>query len=190
MDGQVLVLNENYEPLNITNLKRAVTLLHLGKAEVVETVDRQVRSARSRAAAPSVVRLAYYVRRPYPQLRVSRKGIFARDHFRCQYCGARDLALTLDHVIPVSRSGAHDWTNLVTACVACNTKKGDRTPSEAGMTFLQAPYRPRYTPYISFPKFVTAVRDTRWHAWLNPYAGGIEAVLNGSSSVVSVAAGD
>ncbi len=177
MDGQVLVLNQNYEPLNITNIRRAITLLYLGKAVVVETIDRPLRSARVRLAAPSVVRLAYYVRRPYPQLRVSRKGIFARDSHRCQYCGEAELPLTLDHVIPLSRGGGHDWTNLVTSCVACNNRKGDRTPEEAGMGFLQAPFRPRFTPYISYPKFVQAVRDQRWESYLHPYAGGLEALL-------------
>lgn len=174
MDGQVLVLNQNYEPLNITNMRRAVTLLHLGKAEVVETASRRLHSARLDVDAPSVVRLAYYVKRPYPQLRVSRKGIFARDNHTCQYCGATDLPLTLDHVIPVSRGGGHDWTNLVASCVSCNNSKGDRTPSEAGMEFIRPPYRPRFTPYISFPKFVQATRDHRWQTYLRPYARGIE----------------
>ncbi len=178
MDGQVLVLNQNYEPLNITNLRRAITLLHLGKAEVVETVDRAVRSERTALAAPSVVRLAYYVRRPYPQLRVSRKGVFARDNHACVYCGETEVPLTIDHVMPVSRGGSHEWTNLVTSCVACNNKKGNRTPTEAGLAFLSPPFRPRFTPYISFPKFVAAVRDRRWHHYLRPYAAGIETMLS------------
>lgn len=173
MDGQVLVLNQNYEPLNITNMRRAVALLHLGKAEVVETCDRPLRSARSLTQAPSVVRLAYYVRRPYPQLRVSRKGIFARDNHQCQYCGETNLPLTLDHVVPISRGGTHEWTNLVTCCVTCNNQKGNRTPHEARMDFIQQPYRPRFTPYISFPKFVQAVREHRWQSYLQPYAHGI-----------------
>lgn len=177
MDGQVLVLNENYEPLNITNLRRAVTLLHLGKAEVVETHDFHLHSAEVEIEAPSVVRLAYYVRRPYPTLRVSRKGIFARDNHQCQYCGVDDVPLTLDHVIPLSRGGGHDWTNLVTSCVPCNNRKGNRLPEEAGMTFIQRPYRPRFTPYISFPKFLQAVRDHRWQQYLMPYARGLEPVL-------------
>src|ERR1039458_10027441 len=99
MDGQVLVLNQNYEPLNITSLRRAVTLLHLGKAEIVVAGSRTLHSASRRVPAPSVVRLSYFVRRPYPELRVSRKGIFARDDHTCQYCGAIDVPLTLDHVI-------------------------------------------------------------------------------------------
>ncbi len=178
MDGQVLVLNQNYEPLNITNMRRAVTLLHLGKAEVVESADRRLHSCRLVIDAPSVVRLAYFVRRPYPQLRVSRKGVFARDGHRCQYCGASGEPLTLDHVVPVSRGGKHDWTNLVTSCVTCNNAKGDRTPGEAGLDFIQRPYRPRVTPYISFPKFLQAVQHHRWQSYLQPYAKGLEPAIS------------
>ncbi|MBI2300149.1 MAG: HNH endonuclease, partial [Armatimonadetes bacterium] len=107
MEGQVLVLNQNYEPLNITNVRRAVALLHLGKVVVVQASELPFRSVNTALDAPSVVRLAYYVRRPYPELHVSRKGIFARDGNRCQYCGDGDSVLTLDHVIPLSRGGAH-----------------------------------------------------------------------------------
>lgn len=170
MNGQVLVLNRNYEPLNITNMRRAVTLLHLGKAEVVEAADHALHSCQSELAAPSVVRLSYYVRRPYPELRVSRKGIFARDGHCCQYCGTSEAPLTIDHVVPLSRGGTHDWTNLVACCVACNNQKGNRTPEEAGMALLQKPYRPRVTPYLSFPKFVAAVRNHRWEVYLRPWA--------------------
>lgn len=176
MTGQVLVLNQNYEPLNITDLRRAVALLHLGKAEVVEAAADQLRSAQLSMHAPSVVRLAYYVRRPYPQLRVSRKGIFARDGHRCQYCGATDVMLTLDHVLPISRGGGHSWTNLVACCVQCNNFKGNRTPEEAGMELAQRPYRPRFTPYISFPKFVAAVRNHHWEEYLRPWARGLESI--------------
>lgn len=173
MDGQVLVLNQNYEPLNITNMRRAVTLLHLGKAEVVESLDRTLASARLEIGAPSVVRLSYYVRRPYPELRVSRKGVFARDEGACQYCGADDVPLTLDHVVPRSRGGDSGWNNLVTCCVPCNNKKGDRTPDEAGMALLRRPRRPKYTPYISFPKFMHAVKQNRWDLYLLPFAGEV-----------------
>lgn len=172
--SQVLVLNQNYEPLNITSQRRALTLLHLGKAEIVEDGDGRVRSARIELPAPSVVRLHYYVRRPYPELRVSRKGIFARDNHCCQYCGAQNVALTVDHVLPISRGGQNSWENLATSCVSCNNRKGDRTPEEADMLLRCRPYRPRYTPYLSFPKFMAAVRDNRWHLYLHPFAGALE----------------
>jgi 5-methylcytosine-specific restriction endonuclease McrA len=189
MEGQVLVLNQNYEPLNITSMRRAVTLLHLGKAEVVEVSDADLHSVREAMAAPSVVRLSYFVRRPFPELRVSRKGIFARDDHRCQYCGAQDVPLTLDHVVPTSRGGKNDWLNLVTCCVACNNKKGSRTPLEAGMPLPVTPYRPRYTPYISFPKFVAAVRHQRWYHYLQPFAKGLElAQMHGQEAFVGMQA--
>jgi 5-methylcytosine-specific restriction endonuclease McrA len=185
MDGQVLVLNRNYEPLNITSLRRAVTLLHLGKAEIVELGSRPLRSTRGLVPAPSVVRLAYYVRRPYPELRVSRKGIFARDDHTCQYCGAQEVPLTLDHIMPVSRGGGDDWLNLVCSCVPCNNKKGSRTPPEAGMSLRQSPYRPRYTPYISFPKFVAGVRHEPWRDYLRPFAKGLELLQTGYVSAMA-----
>ncbi len=167
MDGQVLVLNQNYEPLNITNMRRAVTLLHLGKAEVVESADRRLHSCRLVIDAPSVVRLAYFVRRPYPQLRVSRKGVFARDGHRCQYCGASGEPLTLDHVVPVSRGGKHDWTNLVTSCVTCNNAKGDRTPSEMHWSLRVRPQPPHGTGWM-----VRGVEraEPEWEEFLAPVA--------------------
>ncbi|HIE51287.1 MAG TPA: HNH endonuclease [Armatimonadetes bacterium] len=174
MDGQVLVLNQNYEPLNITSLRRAIILLHLGKAEVVETDNRLLHSEKMVISAPSVVRLAYYVKRPVPKLHISRKSIMARDNHTCQYCGRRDGAMTLDHVIPKVRGGTDDWTNLVCCCIPCNNRKGNRTPEEAGMKLLCQPQRPRYVPYISFPKFLAACRQEKWRTYLIPYAKGLE----------------
>jgi 5-methylcytosine-specific restriction endonuclease McrA len=174
MDGQVLVLNQNYEPLNITSLQRAVALLCLGKATVVEHSDRHLHSASFTMPAPSVVRLAHHVRRPYSELRVSRKGVFARDEYTCCYCGAREVPLTLDHVLPVSRGGRNEWQNLATCCVPCNNRKGSRTPLEAGMALVTSPFRPRVTPYLSYPKFVGAIRHEPWRVYLQPYAAGLE----------------
>lgn len=174
MDGQVLVLNQNYEPLNITSMRRAVSLLHLGKAEVVEQFDSRVRTVTRSFAAPSVVRLSYYVRRPLTELRVSRRGVFARDEHTCCYCGAADVPLTLDHVVPVSRGGQSTWGNLVTCCVACNHTKGSRTPAEAGLALAFKPFRPRFTPHLSFAQFVGAVRSEHWGLYLAPYAAGAQ----------------
>ncbi len=174
MDGQVLVLNQNYEPLNITNARRAITLIYLGKAHVVERDSRVYRSARVSIELPSVVRLAYYVKRPMPQLKLSRRSIFARDNHACQYCGAQSRALTVDHVIPRHRGGQTDWKNLVCACTRCNNKKANRTPREAGMALIRQPRRPRYTPYISFSKFVAACQRDQWQPYLAPFAQGLD----------------
>lgn len=169
MDGQVLVLNQNYEPLNITNVQRAITLLYLGKAELIEAGSWVIRSERMAMPAPSVVRLSYFVKRPFPQLHPTRRSLLARDDFTCQYCGRKDGGLTLDHIIPKVRGGTDDWNNLVCCCTRCNNLKGNRTPEEAGMTLLRKPRRPGYVPYVSYPKFVAACRNQRWLPYLAPY---------------------
>lgn len=169
MDG-VLVLNNNYQPLNVTNARRALGMLCLGKAHAVETDSKVFRSERLAVHMPTVVRLTHHVRRPMPVLRVSRKSVFARDNYTCQYCGRRNGPLTIDHVIPRERGGGEDWNNLVCCCTKCNNKKGNRTPEEAGMSLLSKPFRPKYIPYISYTKFLAAVSNPAWRPYLAPYA--------------------
>lgn len=171
----VLLLNQNYEPLNITTLRRAIGLILAGKAEVVEEDSEWIRSSRLTMRAPSVLRLQYYVRRPLPELKVTRHALMARDDYTCQYCGRRDGGLTVDHVIPRSKGGRSTWENMVTCCVRCNNKKGGRTPEEAGMSLIRRPFRPRFVPYVGYAKFITACRQHReWRPYLAPYAPGLE----------------
>jgi 5-methylcytosine-specific restriction endonuclease McrA len=169
LDAQVLVLNFNYEPLNITNARRAIGLVLLGKAETIECNGELVRAARFSLPLPSVVKLAYFVRRPMPELKLSRKSILARDHHTCQYCGRTDGPLTVDHVVPKHRGGDTDWANLVCCCTRCNSRKGHRLPQEAGMLLRHKPRRPRYVPYISLAKFMGAVQDEKWRQYLEPF---------------------
>jgi 5-methylcytosine-specific restriction endonuclease McrA len=169
MDG-VLVLNYNYQPLNVTNVRRALGLLCLGKAHTVEVDSRMFRSERQTMRMPMVLRLNHYVRRPTPVLRVSRKGIFARDNHTCQYCGTRNGALTIDHVAPQERGGPTDWANLVCCCTKCNNKKGNRSPERAGMRLRKHPVRPKFIPYISYSKFLAAAGNPVWRPYLAPYA--------------------
>lgn len=169
MNSQVLVLNQNYEPLNITNARRAINLIILGKAQVVESNGQLVRSERLSLAMPEVVRMAYYVRRPLPELKISRRGIFARDNYTCQYCGRSDGALTLDHVIPKHSGGETAWSNVVCCCRRCNGRKGNRLPEEVGMHLLRHPRQPRLVPYISFPKLMLACRHQPWRPYLLPF---------------------
>ncbi len=172
--GSVLVLNQNYEPLNICNVRRAMILLWLGKAEVVKTDSAAFHTIAQTFEIPSVVRLSYFVKRPVPQLKLSRKSILARDDHTCQYCGFRGSNLTLDHVVPKQRGGPTDWHNLVCCCLPCNNKKGNRTPHEAGMKLRRQPKKPRYVPYISFSRFVTAARHEAWREFLQPYTMGLD----------------
>lgn len=138
----VLVLNQNYEPLNICRVRRAVMLVHLGKAELLENGAGFIHSASDSFSIPSVIRLAYIIKRPRPQRKLTRYEVFARDGYTCQYCGKETHQLTLDHVIPRFQGGVHSWDNITTACIPCNRRKAGRTPEEAGMKLLHRPARP------------------------------------------------
>jgi 5-methylcytosine-specific restriction endonuclease McrA len=141
--SQVLVLNDSYEPLNITTWKRAMVMVLMGKAEGLEH-DRR-RQLRPNLHQPTVIRLRQFVRVPYRQMPLTRRNVFQRDNHHCQYCGTASDPLSIDHVVPRSRGGADVWENVTTACLACNVRKGNRTPREAGMPLRQEPRRPLST---------------------------------------------
>lgn len=134
----VLVLNGSYEPINITGARRAIVLVLKGAAVVEESRNYPIHRG---LMLPSVVRLRQYRRVPNRTQVLSRKNIYIRDSYICQYCGERKSAdkLTLDHVLPRARGGSNRWENLVAACQPCNHTKGDRTPEEAGMKLLHVP---------------------------------------------------
>src|SRR5437870_5006676 len=139
---QVLVLNASYEPLNVTTVRRAHVLVFKGKAEVIEEFDQPLRSATVAFPRPHVIRLVQYVRVPRTlQRKISRRALFARDGWRCVYCGSSGGRLTLDHVVPRSRGGESIWENVVTSCAPCNLRKGNRLPEEVSMT-IRIPPRP------------------------------------------------
>ena len=165
-DRQVLVLNNDYEPLNVCNVRRAVVLVLLGKAEVLHADGISLRTADRVIQVPSVVRLRYHVRRPLPELKLTRRTIFARDDYTCQYCGYRGKQLTVDHVVPKRLGGSDDWENLVTCCRKCNLKKGDKPLHQTGMTLLRQPRRPRYVPYISLSKYIEGTKNEIWRNYL------------------------
>ena len=164
MNAKVLILNQNYEPMSVINVKKAIVLLYLGKVELIAANEYlRVHSVSMSMPFPSIVRLSVYVRVPYKKIILSRKNILRRDGHRCQFCGRGDLPLTLDHVVPVSRGGDDSWENLVCACVHCNNKKGDRTPDEARMPLRRRPMRPNHVTFISH--FVSTL-DERWKPYL------------------------
>ena len=146
----VLVLNQNYQPLNVCNVRRAFVLLGRGRAELLVNGRGEVHTPTAAYPAPSVIRLMSFVRRPLLQRRLSRREVFARDGYLCQYCGRESRQLTLDHVLPRFRGGPHSWENVVTACIPCNHRKAGRTPKEAGMVMRQEPRVPRPNPYHLF----------------------------------------
>src|SRR5437763_13334121 len=139
--SHVLVLNASYEPLNVTSVRRAYVLVYKGKAEVIEALEQPLRSATDTYQWPHVIRLVTYVHVPRAaQRKISRRALFARDDWRCVYCGDTGGRLTLDHVIPRSRGGDSSWENVVTSCAPCNLRKGNRLPPEIQMV---PPARPR-----------------------------------------------
>jgi 5-methylcytosine-specific restriction endonuclease McrA len=137
----VLVLNASYEPINICAARRAIVLVLKGAATAEEHSHVVVRSAVHSMRLPSVIRLLGYRRIPHQARALSRKNILIRDRFTCQYCQRTMPSgeLTLDHVIPRSRSGETAWENLVACCHDCNNRKGSRTPEEASMRLARPP---------------------------------------------------
>lgn len=164
VNKNVLMLNQNYEPLTVCPARRALVLLFQGKAEMIETADGlKVRTVNNAYALPSVVRLQDYKKVPFKRIMLSRKNILTRDNHTCQYCGTRRGPMTIDHVIPRKSNGGDTWENLVTACVKCNNRKGDRTPDRAGMLLHRRPARPTYVNFIQ--RFI-GVSDRRWRPYL------------------------
>lgn len=139
-------------------------MLILSKAELVAKNDKRfIRSPKQSFPLPSVIRIANYYRVPYRLIEQSRKNILRRDNFKCQYCGTKSSLLTIDHVIPKSKGGLDTWENLVTACIKCNNKKGNRTPDEANMPLIQKPKRPNH---IFFLKQFMGKLDDYWKPFL------------------------
>ena len=143
----VLVLNLNYVPINISTARRAIILVGKGKAELLEQQDGYIRTISQNVDVPSIIRLSYLVKRPFVPSKLSKKEIFLRDQYTCQYCGIKSTELTLDHVIPRRQKGAHTWENVVAACSKCNLKKAGFTPEEAKMRLLREPKIPQPNPY-------------------------------------------
>lgn len=147
-----LALNASFEPLTMVPMRRALRLVIDGKAEVVETdADRLVRSERLTLPRPAVIRLHRFIHVPRRFRRqVTNTFLFARDRYRCQYCGRGQPelrlreSLTRDHLIPISRGGLNEWTNVVTACSPCNTRKSNHLPEEIGMYPIGVPTEPHF----------------------------------------------
>ncbi|MFP2932590.1 HNH endonuclease [Pyxidicoccus sp. 3LG] len=178
INSAVLVLNRYYQPVHVTSVKRAFSLLYQGVAKAIDaqyrlyefddwaalsatqdcitTINRTIR-------VPRVLVLSAYDHLPRGRVRFSRLNIYARDNDTCQYCG-KNMArsdLNLDHVMPRSQGGKTTWENVVCSCVPCNLKKGGRTPEQADMKLLKKPVRPRWTPL-----FRGATRKVTYREWL------------------------
>lgn len=143
---KTLLLNVTYEPLRIISWKKAITLLTLGKVEVIEEYDREIHSVSFAIQLPSVVRLLHLVKWRKDTVKFSRQNIYLRDQGMCQYCGKHlpQKEITYDHIIPKSQGGITCWENVVVCCMHCNRKKGGKTPQQAGMKLLNVPKKPRW----------------------------------------------
>jgi len=181
LESGVLVLNRVYQPVHVTSVRRAICLLYQGVAKAIDEqfqlFDFESWSDLAAAAnhdvihIPRVIVLLAYEHLPKARVRFSRFNIYARDDSTCQYCGRRlpRSELNLDHVLPRSRGGSTTWENVVCSCVACNLRKGGRSPDEAGMRLMRAPSRPRWTPV-----FRSATRRAFYREWM-PFLSMAEA---------------
>jgi 5-methylcytosine-specific restriction endonuclease McrA len=166
LNTSVLVLNRLYQPVHVTSVRRAFSLLYQGIAKAIDDQYKlyefsdwaelsaaehdSVATVNKRIRVPRVLVLSAYEHLPKGRVRFSRLNIYARDGDTCQYCG-RKLArseLNLDHIIPRSKGGKTSWENVVCSCVPCNLQKGGRTPEQANMRLLKKPLRPRWTPFF------------------------------------------
>lgn len=160
----MLVLNATFEPINVCTVRRAAVLLLKEKAEVIEHGAGELHSEFTSLIRPLVIRLLSFVKLPRDRHRrkITRRAVFARDDWTCQYCGTRS-GLTVDHVIPRSKGGSSDWTNIVACCAPCNRRKGDRLPAQANMhpASIPGPPSPNVFIQVASPRIPVA-----WRQWL------------------------
>jgi len=163
--GRVLVLNASYEPINVCTVRRAAVLVLKSRAEILERSDWSLHSESLTLPRPVVIRLVTYVKIPRDAHRrkITRRAVFARDLWTCQYCGAKRSSLTVDHVIPRSKGGGSGWDNIVTCCAPCNRRKGDRLPKQVGMNPRREPRAPGPTVFIHV---ATPVIPSVWEQYL------------------------
>jgi len=160
---RTLVLSQGFEPVNIISWKQAITLLFLGKVEVIEEYDRDIKTTSLVIKIPAVVRLLSVLRRHKKPVKFSRINIYGRDKYTCQYCGTKKPIsdLTYDHVVPRAQGGKTTWTNIATCCEDCNRRKANRTPLQAGMRLLKTPVQPVSMSVL----VVTVSRESVPDAW-------------------------
>ena len=164
MQEPVLVLNANFEPINVCDMRRAIGLILSEKASLVVNGRGEVHTIRSTFPRPSVIRLQKMVNRPRQQLKLTRREIFRRDNYTCQYCGKHTTDLTIDHVTPRHQGGKHVWTNVVAACPVCNHRKGGRLPEEVNMRLLRLPVEPPTSAQYVFGRHLS--ENIEWEMFL------------------------
>lgn len=164
MNEPVLVLNANFQPINVTSTHRAINLVLAEKATLLLNGRGVIHSVSQTFPLPSVIRLRRMVKRPRPIVKFNRKEIFRRDNYTCQYCGRQLANLTIDHVVPRHLGGKTQWDNVVTACSRCNHLKGGMTPEQSGMYPLTSPQDPPTTAAYLFGKHLP--ENQEWQQFL------------------------
>lgn len=152
MQAPVLVLNANFEPINVCSTRRAINLVLSGKANLVLNGRGEIHTVSRTYPRPSIIRLEKMVKRPRPRIRLTKREILRRDEYTCQYCGQHAAYLTIDHVVPRRLGGQHSWENLVAACPNCNHRKGGRTLEQAQMHLIRRPTEPQATAHYLFAR--------------------------------------
>ena len=166
MYAPVLVLNANFEPLNVCTTRRAINLILSGKADLVMNGRGWIKTVTLAYPRPSIIRLEKMIKRPRPRIRLTKREILRRDEFTCQYCGNHTVYLTIDHIVPRRLGGTHTWDNLVAACPPCNHRKGGRTLEQAQMRLLRHPSEPPTSARYLFSRHIKENQE-----WL-PYIEG------------------
>jgi 5-methylcytosine-specific restriction endonuclease McrA len=165
MQAPVLVLNANFEPVNVCDTRRAIVLLLAEKASLVVNGRGVIKTINNSYPRPSVIRLQKMVSRPRPQLKLTRREVFRRDNYTCQYCGKKTSDLTIDHVIPRHMGGKHIWNNVVAACPVCNHRKGGRKLEESNMHLLRQPGEPPSSAQYIFGRHLA--ENSEWETFLS-----------------------
>jgi 5-methylcytosine-specific restriction endonuclease McrA len=190
VDGHVLVLNRLWQAVNVCTVDRALSLLFTGHAAVVHAEDgnfntfsfrewcdfntatgfddqEAVRTIRFRVRVPRIILLLFFDRVPNKDVKFTRQNVFERDKNTCQYCGVRfdRKDLNIDHVVPRQQGGLTTWTNVVCSCIACNSRKANRTPEQAGIRLIRRPKKPRWRPFLEI-QFVRSHHDS-WRHFLD-----------------------
>ena len=164
LERTVLVLNQNYEPLSVCSVRRALLLILRGKAEAVEKMGEVIHSVSQDYPVPSVVRLGRYIRAPRRRVVLSKRNILKRDNHQCQYCGSKDGKLTVDHIVPRTKGGPRDLGKTSSAPVPyATTKKANTRPEQVGLALRAKPKRPNN---VSFIRNFVGIGDQRWKPYL------------------------
>lgn len=161
----VLVLNANFEPINVCNTRRAIGLIFTEKASLVMNGRGEIHTVSRVYPRPSIIRLGRMVKRPRPTVRLTKREVLRRDAYTCQYCGTRTACLTVDHVIPRRLGGDYCWENLVAACPACNHRKGSHTPEQVHMGLLRKPEEPPASASYLFERYL--INNQEWAPFVN-----------------------